>query len=477
MKKMALLFMIATQNIYSVEVGRHDGGEYYYRQDGQITGRMYPRLLEEQNFKDASVYAYDEQEEVASTNSAVVMNFEKIRSYFPILATTVHGQPLIYFDSAATAQMPCEVIDAIVQYYQTYKSNVGRGLYDFAEKATQKFEEVRGKVARFIGAKRQEIVFTAGATNSINLVAQVWAQHHIKSGDEIVISEVEHNANFIPWQQLAQRTGIVLKRAVLNDRGVIDIAMLKSLLSPKTKLVAITAQSNILGTLNDVASITQAAHEVGAKVLIDAAQLVAHHAIDVKKLDCDFLVFSGHKLFGPTGVGVLFIKQDLFDQCVLQNFGGGMVYSVTLDAIKCKAMPHCMEPGTQPIAQVIGLGAAIDFVTKHINFEQAAQHTTMLARKLALALVALPGVTLLTPIAMPGETIGMVTFVVDGYHAYDIAEHLNEYGIAVRAGYHCVQPYHDAKVAGNASVRVSLSVYNTEQEIDVLIECLKNYLC
>jgi cysteine desulfurase / selenocysteine lyase len=476
----SLIFVIAlvtVSSIHCMEVGKDDGGEYCYRIPGVKSGGMYPDL--------AQLQAYERSMDKPSAQSNVteevldhapyyegVMNFESIKNLFPIFNTSVNGYPLIYLDSGATAQMPQMVLDAIVEYYEAYKANAGRGLYAFAERTTQAFEDARVKVARFIGAQKKEIVFTSGATASINLVAHIWAQHHINAGDEIVITEVEHNANFIPWQQLAARKGAVLKRVPLNEYGVVDVEVLKTYLCEKTKLVAVTHQSNILGSVNDIASIVQAAHSVGAKVLVDAAQSVAHQKIDVSQIGCDFLAFSGHKLFGPTGVGVLFLSQNIFTECVLESFGGGMVLSVTPEHSEFKCLPYCLEPGTQPIAQVIGLGAAIDFMVKHINFDQVLEYETSLVQRLAKGLEQFPELTIISPIPAEGKHGNMVTFTCSTFHAYDIAEHLDKYGIAVRAGFHCVQPYHD-KLGGNSSVRASFTIYNTPQEVDFFIECLK----
>ncbi|MCX5923495.1 MAG: aminotransferase class V-fold PLP-dependent enzyme [Candidatus Dependentiae bacterium] len=458
------------------EVGRNDGGEYcdraYRSNGGGIYQGVYGADLS--TTKDASVYSFQDDQNQASFFQGD-MNFEEIKNFFPILTKTVHGYPLIYFDSGSTAQMPAEVLNSIVNYYQDYKSNVGRGQYEFAELSTLMFEKSRAKVARFIGAKPQEIVFTSGATASINLVVHVWAKQHIGMGDEILVSEVEHNANFIPWRQLALANGAVLKVVPVADRGIIDIEVLKTYLSDKTKLVAITHQSNILGTTNNIEEIVAASHEVGAKVLVDAAQSVVHQRIDVAKMQCDFLSFSGHKLFGPTGVGVCFIKQDLFEECALQNFGGGIATHVSQNNIVFKDFPHCLEPGTQPIAQVIGLGAAVDFMMEHVNFDQVQHHETQLVLKLAKALEQMPGIRLVSIVPKEGEHSNMVTFISDKFHAYDIAEYLDKYGIAVRSGVHCVQPYHD-KLGGNYSTRVSFSMYNDASQVDFLIECLQALL-
>jgi len=475
-----VIALLAIHTMHTVEVGKYDGGEYCYRVPGDKGSGMYPVQAESDWF---DMHARSGSGDVAEDYTLidaiawqpVDMDFAKIRTMFPILKTEVNGHPLIYLDSGSTAQMPQMVLDAIVQYYEAYKANVGRGLYEFAERSTLAFENTRAKVARFIGCKKQEVVFTSGATAGVNLVAHIWAQHHIKAGDEIVVSEVEHNANFIPWQQLAQHLGAVLKIVPLGKHGQIDVEILKTYLSDKTKLVAVTQQSNILGVVNDIASIVKVAHAVGAKVLVDGAQSIVHQRINVEELQCDFLVFSAHKLFGPTGVGVLFISENLFDQCVLQNFGGGMVLSVAYEHTEFKCIPYCLEPGTQPIAQVIGLGAAIDFIWQHVNFDAAAQHETALVRYLAAEIQKIPGLTIISTIPAAGQHSNLVTFTVDQCHAYDVASYLNEHGIAVRAGYHCVQPYHD-KLGGKSSVRVSVTIYNTQQEIEYLVACLRKFL-
>ena len=276
-------------------------------------------------------------------------------------------------------------------------------------------------------------------------------------------------------QRTPETVSSLLKRVPLNNRGVVDVETLEKYLTSKTKLVACTHQSNILGVVYDLKPLIAAAHEVGAKFLVDAAQSVAHQKIDVVDLDCDFLAFSGHKMFGPTGVGVLFMKESLYKESALPNFGGGMVFAVTPEEVEFKAMPYCFEPGTQAIAEVIGLGAAIDFIQQHINFNQAQEHETRLAKKLIEAIKNLPGFSILSVIPQGDEHVSMVTFYSENNHAYDIAEYFNKHGIAVRAGYHCAQPYHD-KMGGAASVRVTISVYNTQEEIDYLIEILKKML-
>lgn len=450
----------------------HDGGEYpislakahadlfvYQRSDGK-PGAVSSCNCQQNDMSDPNFFPN------------ILMNFQALRAQFPVLKQTVKGFPILYFDSASTAQMPISVCDAMIAYYQTFKSNAGRGLYEFAAKTTDAVENARWKVAQFVGAQKKEIVFTPNATLAINLVIHIWAEKNLQAGDEIVISEVEHNANFIPWMELAKRIGVVIKRVPLNDQGVVTSYQLKQFVSDKTKLVAITHQSNILGTVNDIASLAKVAHGVGAKILVDAAQSVAHHRIDVQAMECDFLAFSGHKLFGPTGIGVLFINQNIFDQCCMVNFGGGIVYGVTLDNFEYKPMPHCLEAGTPSIAEIIGLGAAIDFVRHNINFDQAVEHETKMAKKLITALQDIPEVTIISSIPDEQSHTNIVTFFHSKIDSYDLSELLDTYGIAVRAGYHCVQPYHDA-VESPETVRFSFSVYNTEQEVDFCIACLK----
>lgn len=403
------------------------------------------------------------------------INFKALKKKFPIFAEQVNNQYLVYLDSVSTAQMPQQVVDALIQYYTSYKANVGRGIYAFAEQATEQFEKARSKVSNFIGAQKQEIIITSGTTHGINLVVRAWAEGNIKQGDEIVVSEIEHHSNFVPWQQLALRVGAQIKVVPVNEHGVVEIATLQSYLSDKTKLVAIIHTSNVLGTTNDVAAITQAAHSIGAKVLIDAAQSVAHQQIDVKQIDCDFLVFSGHKLFGPTGVGILYVKELLFDQCQLINFGGGMVYSVSSDETIFRKAPHCFESGTQPIAQMIGLGAAVDFIQAYVEYDQLQVHETRLVQQLVKELQQFKDITIVSHVPEDVEHSNLVTFVSERFHAHDIAAFLDQYGVAVRAGHHCVQPYH-VKLGVNASVRVSFSMYNTEQDIKQLIQCLKELL-
>ena len=393
-------------------------------------------------------------------------NLEKLRTDFPILSQKIHDHQLIYFDSAATAQMPLQVIDAMTDYYTHYKSNVDRGLYTFAEKTTLHYEQARTKIAEFIGAKSCELVFTSGATDGINMVARVWASHNLQAGDEIIISQVEHHSNFLPWQQLAEEKSLILTIIPIDSDGLCDMSIYYAALSERTKLVAMVHTSNILGTTNDIASIVAAAHQVGAKVLVDAAQSIAHQKIDVVQLDCDFLVFSGHKLYGPTGVGGLFIKKTVQPECYPYKFGGSMVYSAGYDESYWKNAPYCFEAGTPPIAQAIGLGAAVDYLNKNIDFASVAQHED------ELVVVMVNGLQNLGFHIVSSMTSGhIVTFYDTEIHGHDIAMFLDSYGIAVRAGNHCVQPYHE-KLGLESTVRISFAFYNSLEEVERFLEII-----
>ncbi len=393
-------------------------------------------------------------------------NLEKLRLDFPIFEQKVHDHPLIYFDNAATAQMPNIVINTISAYYKTYKSNVDRGLYSFAEKTTFHYVQARIAAAQFIGAQPVELVFTSGTTDGINMVARIWGAHNLQAGDEIIISQVEHHSNFLPWQQLAEEKNLILTIVPIDEHGCLDMKIYYAALSDKTKLVAIFHTSNVLGSTNDIGLICAAAHQVGAKVLVDAAQSVAHQKIDVVELDCDFLVFSGHKLYGPTGIGCLFIKKDIHEQCYPSKFGGSMVYSAGYDESFWKNPPYSFEAGTPPIAQAIGLGAAINYLNGHVDFNVVAEHEHALVARTAAGLQDL-GFHIIS-----AESSGhLVTFYDMQIHGHDIAMYLNSFGIAVRAGNHCVQPYHE-KLDLDSTVRVSFAFYNTMTEVEKFLEVM-----
>lgn len=393
-------------------------------------------------------------------------HLEKLRLDFPIFDQKIDDYPVIYFDSGATAQVPSVVIQAITDYYQNYKSNVDRGLYSFAEKTTLQYEQARATIAQFIGAQSCELVFTGGTTHGINMVARIWAAHNLQPGDEIIISQAEHHSNFLPWQQLAEEKNLVLTILPIDESGHLDMKIYYATLSEKTKLVSIFHTSNILGTTNDIELIVAAAHQVGAKVLVDAAQSISHKKIDVMQLGCDFLVFSAHKLYGPTGVGALFIKKSVQQECYPYTFGGSMVYSAGYDESFWKNAPYCFEAGTPPIAQVIGLAAAVNYLNMYVDFAAVAVHEDVLVAALYTGLQDL-GFSFLSS----SKTGHIVTFYHEQIHAHDIAMFLNSYGIAVRAGNHCVQPYHE-KLGIESTVRVSFGFYNTMAEVERFLEVI-----
>lgn len=309
-------------------------------------------------------------------------SINELRKDFPILKRIINNNPLIYFDNAATTQKPQSVIDALVDFYTQYNANIHRGVHTFGEQATQMYEEARSKVAQYINAEPDEIIFTRGTTESINLIATAWGEQHITRGDEIVITELEHHSNLLPWQQLAHKKNAKLNYIPVHDDGTLNMASLPELITAKTKLVAVSHVSNALGTHNDIASIIRAAHAVGAYVLIDAAQSVPHQKINVKSLNCDFLAFSGHKMLGPTGIGVLYIKKKLHDHIPPYQFGGGMVFEVDFHKASWLRAPHKFEAGTPAIAQAIGLGAAIDYLHNYVDFTLLQAHEAKLCTRL-----------------------------------------------------------------------------------------------
>lgn len=397
-----------------------------------------------------------------------MINFKKLRVDFPILTQKVNGHPLIACDNASTAHKPQSVIDAIVRFYTTTNANIYRGIHLFAEQATQMYEDARKKVAFFIGAHPEEIVFTRGCTSGINFVAATWAEDNIKEGDEIVLTELEHHSNLLPWQRIAQKNGAILKFIPIFPDGTVDLSQLDSIITHKTKLVSVIHVSNAVGTHVDIVTIIKHAQQVGARVLIDAAQSVPHQKINVHELGCDFLVFSGHKLLGPTGIGVLYIKKELHDQIPPYEVGGGMVEDADCFHATWSPAPQKFEAGTPPIAQAIGLGAAIDYLQTHINFDELIEYEAQLCAKLIDGLSEIKGVKILGPIQELKKQGHVVSFLVDGYHSHDVAAFLDKRGISVRAGHHCAQPF-AKKLGYDASVRVSFYFYNTPEEVDVII--------
>lgn len=392
---------------------------------------------------------------------------------FPILKQTINGNAFAYFDNASTTQKPQFVIDAICNFYASAYAPIHRGVYVLAEEATRKYEEVRMNVAHFIGAQdAREVVFTHGTTESINLVASSWAHYHCKEGDEIVVSELEHHANLLPWQRVAKQTGAQLKFIPVRPDGTLDLDNLEHIITKKTKLVSVTHVSNAVGTTVDIKKIIKRARAVGAKVLIDAAQSAPHQRIDVTELDCDFLVFSPHKMLGPTGVGVLYVHKRLHDEMEAYQLGGGMVYESTYESATFLPMPQLLEAGTPPIAQVIGLGAALEYLKDHVDFNALAKHEAALASQLIDGLNKLKGIRILGPQDELKAQGHMVSFVVENMHAHDVAGYLDSYGIAVRAGHHCAQPF-ARKLGYNASIRASFYLYNMSEEVDRCLDALK----
>jgi len=398
---------------------------------------------------------------------------KKLRKDFPILTEKVNGHSLIYFDNAATTQRPIQVVEALVDFYTKHNSNIHRGVHAFGERATALYEGAREKIAKFIGAKPEEVVFTGGTTESINFVASTWGHDHIHPGDEIVVTELEHHSNLIPWQQVAQRNGATIRFIPIAQDGALDVSNLSSVITDKTKLVAAVHVSNVLGTHNDLEKIIKAAKGVGAKVLVDAAQSIPHQKIDVKALDCDFLVFSGHKMLAPTGVGVLYVKKELHDQMSPYQFGGGMVFEVDFEDASWCPTHRRFEAGTQPIAQAIGLGAAIDYLEQNIDFEELRKYEAKLCSQAIEGLLSIAGVSILGPIDQLKERGHLISFVIDGVHSHDVSAYLSSYGICTRAGHNCAQPL-AKKIGVDAAVRASFYFYNTEEEVETFLDKMRS---
>lgn len=397
------------------------------------------------------------------------MDVERIKQQFPIFnKANAAGKELIYLDNAATTQKPKVVIDAITEYYSGYNANVGRGSYWPATAATTAFKKARESVQAFINARSQkECIFTSGTTDAINKVARNYLIPRLKRTDTVIVSEMEHHGNFVPWQQACLQTGAGLRVIPLTDDGDLDYEAYEAMLDDSVSLVAVTAISNTLGTKNDLNRIIEAAHSCSAKVLIDAAQLVTHEPIDVQRLDCDFLVFSGHKLFGPTGIGVLYGKQDLLEAMPPLSFGGGMVKEVTIAETTFADLPEKHEGGTSNISGVIGLGAAIQFVNQ-LAVKAIHAHTKALTDYALSCLSRVEGVTIM---GSPGERAAVISLVVGQVHPHDVASFLSERGIAIRAGHHCTHPLMK-RLGVTGTCRVSFGIYNRPEDVDQLIEGL-----
>jgi len=395
-----------------------------------------------------------------------------IRDQFPILNRTVHGKPLIYLDNAATTQKPRAVIDAIVHYYENTNANIHRGIHTLSEEATNAHETARQKVADFIGAKTaQEIIFTRGTTESINLVAATWARSQLQSGDEIIISALEHHSNIVPWQILRDEKNLKLRVIPFDDNGELILDEYQKLLNEKTRLVAVGHVSNALGTINPVKQIIELAHQAGAKVLLDGAQAAPHLAVNVQDLDCDFYAFSGHKMYAPTGIGVLYGKAELLNAMPPYQGGGEMIGSVTFEKSTWNVLPFKFEAGTPNIAGAIGLGAAIDFVNQ-IGLDKIAAHEHQLLENATAQLQDLPG---LRVIGTAPNKAAVLSFVVENQHPNDIGMLLDTQGIAVRTGHHCAQPVMD-RYDIPATTRASFAVYNTQDEVTQFAAALQKVL-
>jgi cysteine desulfurase/selenocysteine lyase len=387
---------------------------------------------------------------------------DKVRADFPILATQVHGKPLVYLDNAATTQKPRAVIDALSRYYETTNANIHRGVHSLSQRATDEFEAGREAVRRFLNAgSTREIIFTRGTTESINLVAQTYARTQLKAGDEVLIGEAEHHANIVPWQQLRDLQGVVLKVAPINEAGELDMAAFERLLTARTRLVAIGHVSNALGSINPVAQIIELAHARGAKVLVDGAQSVAHGPVDVTALDCDFFAFSGHKLFGPTGIGVLYGKAELLEAMPPWQGGGDMIRTVSFERSEWNDLPWKFEAGTPDIAGGIGLKAALDYLAA-LDFDGALRHEHALLAYATARAAEVPGLRI---IGTAREKAGVLSFVIDGLHPQDLGVLLDSQGVAIRTGHHCAMPVL-SRYGLSGTARASFAFYNTHEDVD-----------
>jgi len=391
-----------------------------------------------------------------------------LREQFPILEQTVNGKPLVYLDNAATTQKPRAVIDAVSAYYQGVNSNVHRGAHYLSDKATAAFEAARATVAGFLNADREEIIWTKGTTESINLVAQSYGRERLRPGDEVLITALEHHANIVPWQQACERTGATLKVVPLREDGSVDGDAFCRLLGERTRIVALSHVSNSLGTVNPLDQWLKAARDAGAVTLVDGAQAVAHFPVDVRELGCDFYACSGHKLFGPTGIGVLYGRRELLDAMPPYQTGGEMIETVSFEKSTWNQLPYKFEPGTPNIAGVIGLGAAVDWLNQQDRAALAAHEDALLASATEQAR-AFDGLKIIGDAA---TKVGVLSFLLDGAHPADVGTLLDQQGVAVRTGHHCCMPLMDG-LGIPGTVRASFSIYNTLEEVDGLFQALK----
>lgn len=401
----------------------------------------------------------------SARHAPAAFDIERVRRAFPILAQRIYGKPLVYLDSAATSQKPQVVIDAISRFFLEENANVHRGVHCLAERATRAYEQARAKVRQFLNAEQaEEIVFVRGTTEAINLVAQTYGKVHIHAGDEVLISAMEHHSNIVPWQMLCEQSGAQLRVAPIDDSGALLLDELERLIGPRTRLLAVTHVSNVLGTLNPIRRIVELAHARGAAVLVDGAQAAPHLGVDVRALGCDFYALSGHKMYGPTGIGVLYGRRELLEAMPPYQGGGDMILSVSFAKTLYAKPPQRFEAGTPNMAGAIGLGAAIDFLGE-LGLEAVAAHEQAVLAYAQRALAAVPGLRL---IGTAAGKVGVLSFVLDGVHPHDIGTILDREGIAIRTGHHCAQPLMQ-RFGLAATARASLGCYSSEQDIDALL--------
>jgi cysteine desulfurase/selenocysteine lyase len=406
--------------------------------------------------------------ETSSNAQALLSEAHQRRRDFPILNQTVNDAALVYLDNAATSHKPLAVINALQQFYSADNSNIHRGVHALSERATEEYERARDRVRRFINAaESDEIVFVRGVTEAVNLVAAAFGRKAVRPQDEIIITEMEHHSNIVPWQMLCDEKGALLKVVSVDDNGDLRLDQLEALLTDRTRLVALTHVSNVLGTLNPLREIIELAHSRDVPVFVDGAQAAPHLKVDVEELGCDFYAFSGHKIYGPTGIGVLYGKDDRLREMLPYQTGGGAISSVTFQKTRFKQPPAKFEAGTPNIAGAIGLGVALDYISA-LGLERVGAYEDWL---LDYAVMRLSDIDGLSIVGKPRKRIGIVSFVVRGAHAHDVASLLDNHGIAIRAGHHCAQPLHERFGLG-ATARVSLAFYNLKEEIDKLVEAL-----
>ena len=404
-----------------------------------------------------------------SVAAASRFDVRAVRADFPALAQSVHAHPLVYLDNAATTQKPRQVIDAIARYYQEDNANVHRGVHALSERATAAYEGARETVRAFINAQSvHEIVFTRNATESINLVARAWGDANVRQGDEVLISAMEHHSNIVPWQLLCERVGATLRVAPIDDRGDIELDAFDRLLTPKTRIVAVAHLSNALGTINPVADIIRRAKAAGAAVLIDGSQAAYHMSVDVRALGADFYVFTGHKVYGPTGIGVLYGREAVLEAMPPFLGGGDMIRSVTFEKSTWNDLPYKFEAGTPNIAGAIGLGAAVDYV-RAIGFDAIGAHEAQLLARATEAVSSVPGVRI---VGTARHKASVVSFVMEGVHPHDIGTIVDREGVAIRTGHHCAQPVME-RFGIPATARASFAMYNTTEEIQALVRALE----